>query len=119
MPHQDSIDQLPIHYVEFNVTDIARSKAFYQHLGWTFVDYGEAYCEFDSGALKGGFSLSQNVQASGGALVILYSQDLQQSLKQVIHAGGDISQGIFDFPGGRRFHFIDPDGYQLAIWSDQ
>lgn len=119
MSEKKPLDKISINYLEFNVSNIARSQAFYQQLGWTFIDYGQSYCEFDSGALKGGFSLSHDVQAAGGALIILYSPDLEQSLKQVIHAEGVITQEIFNFPGGRRFHFLDPDGYQLAIWSDQ
>lgn len=106
-----------INYIEFNVKDIQQSKAFYQHLGWTFTDFGTAYCEFDSGALKGGFAQADHVQSAGGALIILYSDNLEQSLQRVTDAGATIVQEIFSFPGGRRFHFRDLDGYELAIWS--
>ena len=107
-----------INYIEFNVKDIQKSKAFYQHLGWTFIDFGSAYCEFNSGALKGGFAQSDNVKSSGGVLIILYSHDLEGSLQRVKDAGATIVQEIFSFPGGRRFHFQDLDGYELAIWSE-
>ena len=101
----------PINYIEFNVASIPSSKAFYAQLGWIFTDFGSEYCEFDSGQLKGGFS-------HGGALVILYSANLQESLQAVQMAGGTITQEIFRFPGGRRFHFKDVDGYELGIWSE-
>lgn len=108
-----------IDYVEFNVTDIARSKAFYgSAFGWQFVDYGPAYCEFRDGRLAGGFTTTAPVRASGGPLVILYADDLEAAEARVTAAGGTISQPIFTFPGGRRFHFTDPDGYQLAVWTE-
>ena len=106
-----------INYIEFNVKDIQQSKAFYQYLGWTFTDFGPAYCEFDSGEIKGGFAQTDDVQSAGGALIILYSDHLEHSLQCVKEAGATIVQDIFSFPGGRRFHFKDLDGYELAIWS--
>lgn len=113
-------EKISINYIEFNVKDIARTKAFYHHLGWTFTDYGKQYCEFDSGQLKGGFyQTHEHINAQGGALIILYSQNLEYTLTTIQQAGGTITQNIFDFPGGRRFHFKDLDGYELAIWSNQ
>lgn len=110
--------QVSINYIEFQVNDIGRSKDFYQSLGWTFTDFGAEYCEFDSGSIKGGFAQSNDVHSSGGTLVILYSNHLEGSLQRVKDAGAFISQDIFSFPGGRRFHFKDLDGYELAIWSE-
>jgi predicted enzyme related to lactoylglutathione lyase len=106
-----------INYVEFEVTDIARVKAFYgAAFGWKFTDFGPGYCEFDDGAMKGGFALAD--QASpGGPLVVLYGEDLDDIQRAVGNAGGVISKEIFDFPGGRRFQFIDPEGYELAVWT--
>ncbi len=107
-----------IDYVEFNVTDIGRSKNFYgSAFGWTFTDYGPAYCEFNDGRLKGGLTTTAPVRASGGPLVILYADKLEETVKRVEAAGGRIVKPIFSFPGGRRFHFADPDGYELAVWS--
>jgi uncharacterized protein len=115
---QVSGDQkVSINYIEFSVKDIQQSKAFYQHLGWTFIDFGPAYCEFDSGEIKGGFAQSEHIESRGGALIILYSDHLEHSLVCVKEAGANIVQEIFSFPGGRRFHFKDLDGYELAIWS--
>lgn len=106
-----------IDYVELNVADIARSKSFYGGaFGWTFTDYGPNYCEFADGRLKGGFT-TNDTPAPGGPLVILYADDLVETQRRVEAAGGRIAKAIFDFPGGQRFHFLDPDGYELAVWS--
>jgi len=106
-----------IDYVEFGVADIARSKAFYgAAFGWTFTDYGPEYCEFSDGRMKGGFT-TLTPPRPGGPLVVLYGDDLADLLRRVEAAGGTIARPIFEFPGGRRFHFLDPDGYELAVWS--
>nr|WP_314480991.1 VOC family protein [uncultured Pseudomonas sp.] len=103
--------------IEFNVSDIARSKAFYAAVfGWTFTDYGPAYTEFSDGRLTGGFTTGEPVRP-GGPLVILYADDLQATQRRLEAAGGTVSRAAFAFPGGRRFHFIDPDGYELAVWT--
>lgn len=105
--------------IEFNVSDIARSKAFYgSAFGWTFTDYGPTYSEFTDGRLTGGFTTGEPVRP-GGPLVILYADDLAQSQARLEAAGARTSRATFAFPGGRRFHFIDPDGYELAVWSAQ
>lgn len=109
-----------IDYIEFNVADIAASKAFYgAAFGWTFTDYGPQYCEFQDGRLTGGFTTLAPVSAKGGPLVILFADALEEVLARVTAAGGAIVKAIFDFPGGRRFQFTDPDGYELAVWSDR
>ena len=106
-----------IDYVEFGVADIARAKAFYgEAFGWRFTDYGPHYCEFDDGRLKGGFTTLSPV-TPGGALIVLYGDDLPALEAAVTTAGGTITKPIFDFPGGRRFQFTDPDGYELAVWT--
>ena len=103
--------------IEFNVTSIERSKAFYgEAFGWTFVDYGPSYTEFSDGRLTGGFTTGEPVRP-GGPLVILYSDDLEKAQRVLISAGATISRKKFSFPGGQRFHFIDLDGYELAVWS--
>ena len=106
-----------IDYIEMGVADIERSKAFYgKAFGWTFTDYGPTYCEFSDGRLTGGFTTGTPPRP-GGPLVILYGVDLPGLQKQVEAAGGRIAKPIFDFPGGQRFHFLDPDGYELAVWT--
>lgn len=108
-----------IDYIEFKVTDIACSKAFYgEAFGWTFTEYGPGYTSFADGRLEGGFEATESV-TTGGPLVILYATDLEAVQQRVEAAGGRIARPIFDFPGGRRFHFLDPDGYELAVWSDR
>jgi predicted enzyme related to lactoylglutathione lyase len=117
MTAKDDQNTLRIDYIEFNVADIAAAKAFYgAAFGWRFTDYGPNYCEFDDGRLKGGFTDLGPV-GSGGPLVILYAEDLEAALSGVIQAGGTIAKPIAAFPGGRRFHFHDRDGYELAVWT--
>ncbi|HEX9446993.1 MAG TPA: VOC family protein [Dongiaceae bacterium] len=106
-----------IDYIEFNVGDIERSKKFYgAAFGWRFTDYGADYCEFGDGRLTGGFTTGGPARP-GGPLVILYADDLAATQTRLEAAGAKIVKPIFAFPGGRRFHFKDPDGYELAVWS--
>ena len=106
-----------INYIEFKVTDIVRAKDFYgKAFGWTFTDYGPDYCEFTDGHMKGGFEASE-AATPGGPLVVLYGDDLQELQESIEAAGGKIVKAIFEFPGGRRFHFSDPEGYELAVWT--
>jgi predicted enzyme related to lactoylglutathione lyase len=103
--------------IEFNVSDIARSKTFYgAAFGWTFTDFGPVYCEFSDGRLTGGLTTTGPVKP-GGPLVILYADDLAATQKRLEDAGAKIVKPVFEFPGGRRFHFTDPDGYELAVWT--
>ena len=107
-----------INYIEFNVADIPRAKGFYGKVfGWSFKDYGPDYCAFSDGRMNGGFDGSGTV-TPGGPLVVLYGADLGGIQKRIEAAGGQIVQPVFEFPGGRRFHFTDPDGYELAVWSE-
>ena len=109
-----------IDYIEFSVTDMARSKLFYKAaFDWRFNDYGPSYAGIQKqGGEAGGLRLEADV-SSGGPLVILYSNDLQMTITRVRGAGGRITREPFDFPGGRRFHFADPSGNELAVWSDK
>jgi len=107
-----------IDYIEFEVTDIARAKAFYgAAFGWAFTDYGPDYCAFRDGRMAGGFARADTVR-TGGPLVVLYGDDLAALEASVVAAGGRIVRPAFAFPGGRRFHFTDPDGHELAVWSE-
>ena len=108
-----------IDYIEMAVGDLGRSKQFYgQTFGWELTDYGPDYCAFSDGRLNGGFT-TEGAARPGGLLVVLYADDLEDAQRKVGDAGGDIVKPIFSFPGGRRFHFTDPDGYELAVWSDR
>ena len=107
-----------INYVEFKAPDLELIKSFYhQAFGWTFTDYGPDYVAFSDSGLEGGFDRS-DAPIQNGALVILYHPQLEAIQDRVVQLGGRISKAIFSFPGGRRFHFIDPAGNELAIWSE-
>jgi predicted enzyme related to lactoylglutathione lyase len=108
-----------IDYVEFNVSSISASKDFYgKAFGWTFTDYGPDYCEFNDGRLRGGFT-TEGSRIPGGPLIVLHAVNLEATLQGILKAGGLLRRSIFDFPGGRRFHFSDPDGYELGVWSEK
>lgn len=111
-----------IDYIEFPVADVARAKDFYAAaFGWKFNDYGPDYAGIQdqaSGREVGGLSKSVSGRV-GGPLVVLYSANLEESLQKVRDAGGQITKDIFEFPGGRRFHFLDEVGSELAVWSDK
>lgn len=108
-----------IDYIEFNVTNINASKDFYARaFGWTFTDYGPTYTEFTDGRLKGGLSYCETIDTHGGPLIILFSDNLEATQQKVETAGGIIVKPIFEFPGGRRFHFTERDGYELSVWSN-
>ena len=104
-----------IDYIEQPGGDLPATKAFYQAaFGWTFQDWGDDYCAFSEG-LDGGFS--SDGEAVKAPMVILYAHDLEAMEAKVRAAGGSIVRQIQAFPGGRRFHFRDPAGNQLAVWS--
>ncbi|MFL5403576.1 MAG: VOC family protein [Gemmatimonadales bacterium] len=108
-----------IDYIEFSVQNVPEAKQFYgSAFGWTFEDYGPDYASFADGRLSGGFQTQEKVRP-GGPLVIIYAADLEAMEQQVSQAGGTIVKPIFSFPGGRRFHFTDPSGNELAVWSDK
>ncbi|MES2668316.1 MAG: VOC family protein [Patescibacteria group bacterium] len=108
-----------INYIEFPAEDLESVKAFYaKAFGWTFTDYGPTYTAFSDGTMDGGFEKGGG-RGKDGALVILYSENLEATLSAVTDAGGSIEKEIFDFPGGRKFHFRDPSGNELAVWSDR
>jgi len=108
-----------LNYIEFPAEDLAAVKKFYSaSFGWVFTDYGPEYMAFSDGVLEGGFTKGK-VSGDAGPLVILYSEDLPASLETVQKNGGTIAQPIYDFPGGKRFHFVDPAGNHLAVWSDK
>jgi len=109
-----------IDYVEFTVDDLAEAKRFYgAAFGWVFNDYGPEYAgiqRFDGVGEVGGLRLDADVR-TGGPLVVLFSSDLEASVRAVRAAGGQIVVEPFAFPGGRRFHFRDPSGNELAVYA--
>ena len=110
-----------INYVEFPAKDIEQSKTFFTRVfDWSFVDYGPEYTAFENEGLNGGFYKS-NLSCStkiGSALIVFYSKTLEETLSKIETSGGKILKPIFTFPGGRRFHFSDPNGNEFAVWSD-
>jgi len=109
-----------INYVEFPARDIESTKRFFSAaFDWVFQDYGPEYTAFSNAGLDGGFYQSNlsAVTQDGSALVVFYSDDLEQTLATVERSGGTIVKPVFAFPGGRRFHFCDPSGNEFAVWS--
>jgi uncharacterized protein len=109
-----------IDYVEILVTDVEAAKAFYAAaFGWSLIDYGPNYAGIQSGGREVGGLRGESEVRSGGPLVIVYSTDLEDSEVAVRAARGTILKPIYASPGGRRFHFADPSGNELAVWSDR
>jgi len=111
-----------INYVEFPSKNIDATKAFFTAaFGWEFVDYGPDYTAFNNEGLNGGFYKTDAMATvdNGSALIVFYSRALEQTQGKIEQAGGTIKRVIFPFPGGRRFHFCDPNGNEYAVWSDK
>lgn len=111
-----------INYLEYPARDLAATKTFFSTVfGWQFVDYGPEYTAFEGQGLQGGGGFFKADVASttdnGGALSVFYSDDLNATQAKIESAGGKISKPIFDFPGGSRFHFIEPSGNEFAVWK--
>jgi predicted enzyme related to lactoylglutathione lyase len=105
-----------IDYVEMPGGDLPATKRFYtEAFDWRFTDYGPGYAAFDEG-LDGGFWA--DAEAAAKPVIILFARDLEAMEAKVRAAGGEIVKPIFAFPGGRRFHFTDPAGNELAVWSE-
>jgi predicted enzyme related to lactoylglutathione lyase len=126
-PHQTHVRQgdmgidRHIDYIEFPAGDLEKAKEFYSAVfGWSFEDYGPDYCSFLDAGVNGGFYRAplRGSASEGAALVVIYADDLEATLERVTGHGGTIVKEIFSFPGGRRFHFADPNGNELAVWSE-
>lgn len=115
-------DDLKVDYIELPAADFAKQQEFFESVfDWTFTSYGPEYHAFTDDRIDGGFykSNARSQASNGAALVIFYAADLEAVEAKVIAAGGVISTAVFDFPGGRRFHFNDPHGNEFAVWTDQ
>lgn len=117
MPHQSNT----INYIEFPLRKNAETQHFYSTVfGWEFTQWGPNYLSFSGAGIDGGFNGEDDAQiTSPGVLVVLYSSELNSIFSQVEKAGAKIIRPIYAFPGGKRFHFLDPNGNELAIWSEQ
>lgn len=107
-----------INYVEYPAKNLAATKRFFEAVfGWDFIDYGPDYSAFSNQGLDGGFYKSglASTLENGAALIVFYSQHLEATEAKIKKAGGVISKAIFSFPGGQRFHFLEPSGNEFAV----
>lgn len=108
-----------VDYIEFQTAEMAATQKFYSSVfGWKFVDYGPDYASFQDDRIDGGFERVDRTNPGRGALVVWYSKHLEAVRDRIRESGGSIVREIFEFPGGRRFHFTDPSGNECAVWSD-
>ena len=115
----EDAQEFRIDYVEFSTDKIRRTREFYEGVfGWEFTDWGPDYISFSDGRLAGGFSRGER-GTGDGPLVVIYAADLAAAEAAIVARGGAVVKETFSFPGGRRFHFSDPGGNVLAVWSDQ
>ncbi|MCL2660835.1 MAG: VOC family protein [Acidobacteriaceae bacterium] len=106
-----------IAYFELPSTDVSALKTFYGKLfGWTFQDWGADYAAVEDGGINGGFN-ADPASKTGAPMVLIETSDIETAHKRVQEAGGTITMPIFAYPGGRRFHFRDPSGNELAVFQ--
>jgi len=112
---------LTIDFLEFpacSTADILSAKRFYSAVfGWSFTDWGDDYINTSGSGIGSGFN-ADPAHRPAQPLAVIYVSDLAHARADVIAAGGTVTRDIFSFPGGRRFHFRDPLGNELAVWSD-
>jgi hypothetical protein len=117
MPEHESIN-----YIEYPAVDLVATKRFFERVfDWQFVDYGADYSAFSESGLDGGFyrSVLASTTAKGSGLMVFYSANIKGTQTKIEQHGGKINKALFNFPGGRRFHFIEPSGNEFAVWSEQ
>jgi predicted enzyme related to lactoylglutathione lyase len=104
-----------LNYLELPVADTAQATAFYGAVfGWAFSDFGPTYAATTTGDTDIGFQADE-AQKTAAPLPVIEVDDIHAALAAVETAGGRVTMAIFTFPGGRRFHFADPDGHELAV----
>ncbi|MBS0462803.1 MAG: VOC family protein [Proteobacteria bacterium] len=110
-----------IDYVEFPLADaaaVAASKAFFgQAFGWTYQDWGDTYADTSGSGVGSGLNADREHRPQS-PLVVVFTHDLDDTRAKVMAAGATITREIFAFPGGRRFHFREPGGNELAVWAE-
>lgn len=114
-------DNEKINYLEIPARDLSATKSFFTSVfDWSFTDYGPEYTAFSNQGIDGGFFQSDKIMStdSGSALIVFYSENLEQTQANIEQASGTIIKEIFSFPGGRRFHFSDTNGNEFAVWSE-
>ena len=104
-----------IDYIEFPSTNRATSSAFFQAaFGWGIVSYGPDYDGLSDAGIDGGIDQAEGKVAA--TMAVIRTDDLNGAERRVIQAGGTITRPQFDFPGGRRFHFREPGGNEMAVY---
>jgi predicted enzyme related to lactoylglutathione lyase len=104
-----------LNYVELQVPDVGAAKAFYERaFGWSLTDYGPGYAGGDAGGSELGL---HGENAGKPPLPGIAVDDLEAALESVTSLGAEIVVPIFAFPGGRRFHFRDPGGNEIACYK--
>ena len=113
-------DHHAIAYIELPAADLEATKSFFNAaFGWTFTDWSPDYVDAPANGLMVGFYRAplSTRQDQGGAVIGLYSDDLEQSMARVTAAGGSILQAPYAFPGGERFHFLEPSGNEFLVFT--
>jgi predicted enzyme related to lactoylglutathione lyase len=106
-----------INFIELPARNIGAAKSFYADaFGWAMTDYGPTYSCTLTGDVDLGLQ-ADGTSATAGPMAVIAVDDLEGTLAAVQKAGGTITKPIFGFPGGRRFHFRDPNGNELAAWK--
>ena len=109
-----------ISYIELPVTDVAAQSAFYSSaFGWSFTDFGPDYASTTTGDVDVGLNGSEDYRIAGILPLVEVKADLEDALEKVVAAGGTVTVPIFAFPGGRRFHFRDPQGHELGVFINE
>jgi predicted enzyme related to lactoylglutathione lyase len=110
-----------INYIEFAAKDLDATRQFFEAVfDWRFQGYGPDYIEFSNAGVAGGFFRAELASKTevGGALIVLFSDSIEASVAKVQENGGTVTKAIFEFPGGRRFHFLEPSGNEMAVWTN-
>lgn len=101
-----------------SVSELSRAKEFFEQVfGWSYTDWGGDYADTKDSGLESGINADPGHRPRH-PLPVIYTTDLDTVRQKVISANGTVTREVFSFPGGRRFHFSDPSGNELAVWSD-
>ena len=111
-----------INYVEFPINDkkkFQKAKLFYSSVfKWNYKDWGDDYSDTQDSGVSSGINADSSHNTEN-LLVVIYVENIKEIKENVKKSGGKIIKDIFSFPGGKRFHFTDPGGNELAVWSDK
>ena len=106
-----------IDYVEFPSTDNHASRRFFADaFGWQHVSFSPSYYEIRGAGLLAGIEAGEAVKTAA-PLAVIRADDFETAKREVIAAGGAITLELFEYPGGKRFHFREPGGVELGVWT--